>query len=351
MLYPVLSSLRYKTQRSNFNLGKINLRYIKKYNFYYNSSFNNNKIKYNKNYNNDQSVSVVFKNHLFDVLKILDKKFDQNTRICEVGCGKGFFLNLLEKKYKNVIGYDTSYEGKKKNIHKRYLTVNDRIDSDLIILRQTLEHIPNYFNFLKMLKKISISDPYILIEVPDLDWIIKKQAFWDITYEHVNYFSKKTFQKLFSGTFKIKKLFKGQYLLVLTKLSNLNLNFDKNLKFNSVSIYKIFPNIENKISNIEKINNGNLFFWGGSTKTLMFLCHCNQKNKLLNKIKYIVDMDINKQNQYLQVVNKKIISPTILCKYIKKNDTVVVSNTNYLKEVKTYLQKNLKFKVKCLGLD
>ena len=29
-------------------------------------------------------------------------------------------------------------------------------------------------------------------------------------------------------------------------------------------------------------------------------------------------MDINKQNQYLQVVNKKIISPTILCKYIKK---------------------------------
>ena len=42
---------------------------------------------------------------------------------------------------------------KKKNIHKRYLTVNDRIDSDLIILRQTLEHIPNYFNFLKMLKK------------------------------------------------------------------------------------------------------------------------------------------------------------------------------------------------------
>ena len=111
-----------------------------------------------------------------------------------------------------------------------------------------------------MLKKISISDPYILIEVPDLDWIIKKQAFWDITYEHVNYFSKKTFQKLFSGTVKIKKLFKGQYLLVLTKLSNLNLNFDKNLNFNSVSIYKIFPNIENKISNIEKINNGNLFF-------------------------------------------------------------------------------------------
>jgi hypothetical protein len=351
MLYPILTSLRYNKPRSNFNLGKINLKYIKKYNFFYNSSFDNNKIKYNKNYNNDQSASKVFKNHLFEVKKIIDKKFDQNTRICEVGCGKGFFLNLLEKKYKKIVGYDTSYEGKKRNIYKRYLTINDKIDSDLIILRQTLEHIPNYFKFLKMLKKISTSDPYILIEVPDLDWIIKKQAFWDITYEHVNYFSKKTFQKMFNGSFKIRSLFKGQYLFVLTKLSKLNLKFDKNLKPLSVSVEKIFPKIKNKISDIEKINRENIFFWGGSTKTLMFLCHCNHKDKLLDKIKFIVDIDIKKQEQYLQVVNKKIISPAKLCKYIKKNDTVVISNSNYLKEVKKYLQTNLKFKVKCLGLD
>ena len=202
-----------------------------------------------------------------------------------------------------------------------------------------------------MLKKISTSDPYILIEVPDLDWIIKKQAFWDITYEHVNYFSKKTFQKMFNGSFKIRSLFKGQYLFVLTKLSKLNLKFDKNLKPLSVSVEKIFPKIKNKISDIEKINRENIFFWGGSTKTLMFLCHCNHKDKLLDKIKFIVDIDIKKQEQYLQVVNKKIISPAKLCKYIKKNDTVVISNSNYLKEVKKYLQTNLKFKVKCLGLD
>ena len=156
---------------------------------------------------------------------------------------------------------------------------------------------------------------------------------------------------MFNGSFKIRSLFKGQYLFVLTKLSKLNLKFDKNLKPLSISVEKIFPKIKNKILNIEKINRGNIFFWGGSTKTLMFLCHCNHKDKLLDKIKFIVDIDIKKQEQYLQVVNKKIISPAKLCKYIKKNDTVVISNSNYLKEVKKYLQYNLKFKVKCLGLD
>ena len=48
-----------------------------------------------------------------------------------------------------------------------------------------------------MIKKISNTNAYILIEVPDLNWIVKKQAFWDITYEHVNYFSQISLNKLF----------------------------------------------------------------------------------------------------------------------------------------------------------
>ena len=146
MYYPVLTSLRYNKPKLNFNLGKINLKYIKKYNFYYNSSFKLSKINYNENYNNDQSSSEIFKNHLLDVKKLIESKFDKETKICEIGCGKGFFLDLLQKKkYKKIIGYDTSYDGNKKNIYKRYVTEKDQVDSDLIILRQTLEHIPDYY--------------------------------------------------------------------------------------------------------------------------------------------------------------------------------------------------------------
>jgi len=351
MLFPILTSLRYKKCKINYNVGNINLKIIKKYNYIYNSSFNERKIKYNKNYNNDQSASEVFNKHLLNVKKIIDSKFNKNIKICEIGCGKAYFLNLLEKKYKNIIGFDTTYEGRKKNIYKRYLTSKDKISADLIVLRQTLEHIPNHFNFLKMLKKILNINTHILIEVPDLDWIIKKQAFWDITYEHINYFSKKTFQNLFNKPVKIKNVFRGQYLLVLTKISKLNLKYNKKISIKKISIYKLSPKISEKINYIEKQNTGEIYFWGGSTKTLMFLCHCHQKNKILDKIKFIIDIDVKKQNQYLQIVNKKIISPEKFFKIVSTKDLIVVSNSNYPEEVKQSLKTNLKFNIKCISLD
>lgn len=350
MLFPILTNLRYTKRKKSFNVGNIELKIIKKYNYIYNSSFDKTKIKYDKNYSSDQSASKVFYKHLLNVKKFIDSKFNKNTKICEIGCGKGQFLNLLQKRYKNIIGYDTSYDGRKKNIHKSYLTKKDKIEADLIIMRHTLEHIQNYYNFLKMLKKISTSDPYILIEVPDVDWIIQNQSFWDITYEHVNYFSKKTFKYLFKKP-KIVNVFRGQYLLVLTKLSELNLRFNKKIIEKEIKIDNLFPKINNKILSIEQKNKGNIFFWGGSTKTLMFLCFCHQKNKLLDSIKYIVDIDVKKQNHYLQIVNKKIISPKKLFKIITEKDLVVVSNSNYLSEVKKTLKENLNLNIKCISLD
>ena len=351
MLFPILTSLRYKKRKKKFNIGDVKLKIIKKYDYIYNSSFNISKIKYDKNYNNNQNASQVFNKHLLNVKKVIDSKFSDNISICEIGCGKGHFLNLLEKKYKNIVGYDTSYDGKKKNIFKRYLTNKDKITADLIILRHTLEHINNYYDFLKMIKKLSTSDPYILIEVPDVNWIIKKQAFWDITYEHVNYFSKKTFQFLFNKPVIIKNVFQGQYLLILAKISNLNLKFNNRAIGKKIRIDNIFPKISEKIYSIQKQNKGYIFFWGGSTKTLMFLCYCHHKNKLLENIKFIVDIDSKKQNHYLQIVNKKIISPKKLFQIITIKDMIVVSNSNYLMEVKKILKENLKFKIKCISLD
>ena len=83
----------------------------------------------------------------------------------------------------------------------------------------------------------------------------------------------------------------------------------------------------------------------------MFLFHCHKKNKLLNKISFIIDIDIEKQNRYLQVINKKIISPNQLSKHVHKDDVIVVSNSNYLREINNFLNINIKFPIKCISLD
>ena len=344
MLFPVLTNLRNTKKKVKNIKGKIQLKYDYINDFVFNDAFDEKKIKYSKNYNNEQSLSSVFQTHLNDVLKIIKSNFKKEDRIIEIGCGKGTFFEIIEKNYKYVRGFDTSYDGKNKKIIKRYVTKKDVINEKLIILRHTLEHIPNPYDFLNFLKEISINNPYILIEVPDFEWIKLKQTFFDITYEHVNYFTMKTFENLFSKKiFFKKKVFGKQYLLVIAKLNNLNKDYKKTIKCKNLPIDKIFPNLVKQIMNYSNINQ-NIFIWGAATKGLMFLIYLKKINPLIFKnVKFAVDIDKKKHNKFLQIVDIKVISPKKLLKFIKNGDTIIVANSNYLSEVQKYFEK-FKFK-------
>ena len=349
--FPVLTNLRNPKKKFKNIKGKIKLKYDRINDFVFNDAFEEKKIRYCKNYNNEQSLSSVFQTHLNDVFKIIKSNFKKKEKILEIGCGKGSFFKILEKNYKNIRGFDVSYEGNNKKIIKRYVTKKDQINEKLIILRHTLEHIPNPYNFLNFIKKISTNDPYILMEVPDLEWIKLKQTFFDITYEHVNYFTMKTFENLFSKKlFFKKKVFNKQYLIVIAKLNNLNKNYKSNIKCKNISINKIFPNLAKQIMSYNNINQ-NIFIWGAATKGLMFLIYLKKINPLIfKKVKFAVDIDRKKQNKFLQIVDIKIISPKKLLKVMKTGDTIIVANSNYLSEVQKYVQKikSKKINYKCI---
>jgi hypothetical protein len=205
IIFPVLTNLRNTKKKVKNMKGKIKLKYDYINDFVFNDAFNEKKIKYSKNYNNEQSESSIFQTHLNDVFKIIKSNFKKEDKIVEIGCGKGTFFEILEKNYKYIRGFDKSYDGKNKKILKRYVVREDKLDEKLIILRHTLEHIPNPYDFLNFLKEISVSDPYILIEVPDFKWIKLKQTFFDITYENVNYFNLKTFETCFQKNYFLRK--------------------------------------------------------------------------------------------------------------------------------------------------
>ena len=48
--------------------------------------------------------------------------------------------------------------------------------------------------------KVVFGDSKVYIEVPNKDWILTHKAFFDITYEHVNYFSQISLKKLFDAS-------------------------------------------------------------------------------------------------------------------------------------------------------
>lgn len=349
--FPVLTNVRKSKKKINIPKGKIKLKYDYFNNFVVNAAFDEKNIKYNKYYNNEQSLSLTFKNHLNDVFKIIKSKIKKKDKIIEIGCGRGFFFKILQKNYKNLRGFDKTFKGDNKKIKKRFLTKKDKINEKLIILRHTLEHIHKPYDYLDFLRKISNNNPYILIETPDLDWKIRNQAFFDINYEQPNYFSSKTFQNLFSKKLLInKKVFKKQYLLIMAKLNDLNRNYKSTEKFKNVNLIQLFPKLEKKIKCFNNINQ-NIFIWGAATKSLMFLIYLKLLNlKAFKNVRFAIDIDKTKQNKFLPIVNIKIIDPKMLKKVMKPGDYIIVSNSNYLSEVKKYIKniKLIKINYRCL---
>ena len=90
--------------------------------------------------------------------KVLDRikvELPRGSKIVEVGCGKGDFVELVQSDgYFLIEGYDASYEGNNSLIKKRYLNHDDRLSADIVVLRHVLEHIPRPHEFLTMLSNI-----------------------------------------------------------------------------------------------------------------------------------------------------------------------------------------------------
>jgi hypothetical protein len=91
--------------------------------------------------------------------------------IIEVGCGKGFFLEMLLGEGWDVTGFDPTYEGYNPKILKHYFEPSVGIQAKGLVLRHVLEHIQDPSSFLYQLKTANGGNGKIYIEVPCFDWI------------------------------------------------------------------------------------------------------------------------------------------------------------------------------------
>ncbi len=54
-----------------------------------------------------------------------------------------------------------------------------------------VEHVPQIGDFLIQLHAMAraAGDPIVILETPSFEWIVRNGCFWDIFYEHCNYFN------------------------------------------------------------------------------------------------------------------------------------------------------------------
>lgn len=138
-----------------------------------------------------------------EIMRLIARNSITPKTICEIGCGAGEILRLLQQKLESELvfsGYEISPQAfelcKRKENEKLHFKLQDIKDEggvffDLILVMDVLEHIENYFELLRDVKSKS---QYKIFQLP-LDISVRSVLRGHIleyreTYGHIHYFTK-----------------------------------------------------------------------------------------------------------------------------------------------------------------
>jgi len=300
----------------------------------FNQAFQPELMQYDADYQNEQAVSSVFRAHLDDVTEVVRRHF-AGDRLIEVGCGKGYFLEHLADQGFDITGLDPTYEGDNPLVIKTYFTPDTGLHADAIILRHVLEHVQDPVAFLERIRVSNGGAGKIYIEVPCFDWICERRAWFDVFYEHVNYFRIQDFRRMFGQVDEAGHLFGGQYMYVVADLATLR------KPVMSAADRCDFPadftaTLDRYAAAIGADSRGGLpgsrtVVWGGASKGVIFALYMERAGVA---IEHVVDINPAKQGRYLAGTGLRVLSPEQMMADLPDGAKVFVMNGNYLPEIR-----------------
>ena len=300
----------------------------------FNQAFNPELMHYDADYQNEQAVSTVFQQHLHNVSNVIQKHF-QGCSLIEVGCGKGHFLEQLQGMGFDIIGLDPTYEGSNTSVIKKYFSPEIGLKADVILLRHVLEHVQDPITFLSNLLAANGRSGKIYIEVPCFDWICDHRAWFDIFYEHVNYFVLSDFYRMFGVVYEAGHTFNGQYLYVLADLST--------IRMPTIEVSKRFELPGKFLETVDKYSTSlraqktedktMSVIWGGASKGVIFALFMERAGA---KIDVVIDINAAKQGKYLAATGLKVMAPEEAMHKLSPGSDIFVMNGNYLNEIQEF---------------
>jgi SAM-dependent methyltransferase len=296
----------------------------------FNDCYDPDKLNYDETYQNEQGLSPVFRKHMDAVLEKMDRCFG-GKQILEIGCGKGSFLDLLRQRGHDAIGVDPAYEGDAPYIHKHHFDDTLDIKAGAVILRHVLEHIPQPLEFLRSVAIANGGQGQIYIEVPCLDWIMRHKAWFDIFYEHVNYFRLSDFKRMFGKVSEAGHLFGEQYIYVIADLDSLRSPTEAGAP-DAVAFPEDFFRELDALAGAASSARSRAV-WGAAAKGVMFSHHLTKRGVSLD---FAIDINPAKQGKYLAGSALPVLTPEQGLARLAPGDDVFVMNSNYIAEISAW---------------
>jgi hypothetical protein len=294
-----------------------------------NVAFDPGKLDYDESYQNEQGHSPAFQAHLADVLATIERHF-RGASILEIGCGKGAFLDTLRAAGHDARGVDPAYEGDADYILKAPFAPGLEVQGDAIVMRHVLEHIPRPLDFLATALAANGGRGRIYIEVPCLDWILREHAWFDIFYEHVNYFRLADFDRMFGRVHESGHLFGGQYLYAVADLASLR---DPSLGGPATPALlppDFFGGVERCLRGADA--GAQRVVWGAAAKGVMFSHHLLARG---GKLDFAIDINPAKQGKFLAGSGLPVLPPDEGIARLRPGAQLLVMNSNYLEEIRS----------------
>lgn len=297
----------------------------------FNRAFDPALVLYDADYQNEQAVSEVFRRHLEGIGALMKRHFT-GCSLIEVGCGKGYFLEQLQAMGFEITGLDPTYEGSNPAVIKEYFTPGIGLQADGIVLRHVLEHVRNPVAFLASIRDANGGGGKIYIEVPCFDWICGHRAWFDVFYEHVNYFRLADLERMFGVVHEAGPTFNGQYLSVVADLSTIR------MPAYSEQARCDFPEdfagaVERHAARLRArtaAQQPSAAIWGGASKGVIFSLYMQRAGASLDAV---IDINPAKQGKYLAASGLRVWSPEEALRKLPAGSDIFVMNSNYASEI------------------
>ena len=128
--FPIFQNRMYDSRKEAISCSTGDIRLVESLDtgLVYNEAFRPELMVYDSSYQNEQAVSPLFQQHLNEMVGVIERNIGK-VNLIEVGCGKGYFLEMLLNRGFDVTGFDPSYEGTNPriNILNRPVFVGDSI--------------------------------------------------------------------------------------------------------------------------------------------------------------------------------------------------------------------------------
>jgi len=307
--------------------GDLNMAVCKVCGFVYNATFDLARLDYGAAYDNTQSHSPAFRAHMDSlVTRLIENEGISNSRIVEVGCGKGVFLRELigrTEANNTGVGFDPTYVGPEVDADGRLRFVRSfygpdcaEISADAVVCRHVIEHVPDPLALLKTVRDALNYSPRarVFFETPDVEWILRNQVVWDFFYEHCSLFTAESLTALFVRAgfevLSVRREFGDQYLWLEAAVTQQS-QAPSFVASDLAQLAHAFAGVERNLKSkwVERLNtltaSGNVALWGAGAKGVTFANLVDPDCTLLNSV---IDLNPQKQGRFLPGTGHPIIA-------------------------------------------